>query len=154
VQFATLLAAHAGDWTTLWSAVDKAFGTPTRQKLQLVGQLSYLTLDNAPLLTALNKAEAQTPLAAPIDLATRGYWDPAKWVPLVGQSVPAGVPGATAQDKAANYAAWLAAQVKLSFPTATLAQQVISGAIPLAGTPAAAGEAAAFLAAHQADFAF
>ena len=26
--------------------------------------------------------------------------------------------------QAANYAAWLAAQVKLSFPTATLAQQV------------------------------
>ena len=153
-QFATLLAAHAGDWTTLWSAVGTAFGTATAQRLQLVGQLSYLTLDNAPLLAALDKAEAQTPLTAPIDLATRGYWDPAKWTPLVGQSTPAGVPGDTAQDKAANYAAWLAAQVKLSFPTATLAQKVKSGAIPLASTPAAAGEAADFLAAHQADFAF
>jgi peptidoglycan hydrolase-like protein with peptidoglycan-binding domain len=153
-QFAALLAAHAGDWTTLWSEVDKTFGAPTRQKLQLVGQLSYLTLDNAPLLTALDQAEAQNPLTAPIDLAARGYWDPAKWTPLVGQSVPAGVPGATAQEKAANYSAFLAAQVKLSFPTATLAQQVKSGAIPLASTPAAAGEAADFLAAHQADFAF
>ena len=149
-QFATLLAAHAGDWTTLWSEVDKAFGTATRQKLQLVGQLSYLTLDNAPLLTALNNAEAHAPLTAPIDLAVRGYWDPAKWTPLVGQSVPAGVSGATAT----NYAAWLAAQVKLSFPTATLAQQVKSGVIPLTSTPAAAGEAADFLATHQADFAF
>ena len=148
-----MLAAHAGDWTTLWSAVDTAFGTATRQKLQLVGQLSYLTLDNAPLLTALNNAEAHAPRAA-IDLAAEGYWDPAKWTPLIGQSVPAGVPGATAQEKATNYAAWLAAQVKLSFPTATLAQQIKSGAIPLASTPAAAGEAADFLATHQADFAF
>jgi hypothetical protein len=153
-QFAGLLAVHAGDWTTLWSEADKAFGAATRQKLQLVGQLSYLTLDNAPLLSALNKAEAQTPLTAPIDLAARGYWDPAKWTSLVGQSVPTSVPGATAQEKANNYAAWLAAQVKLSFPTATLAQQVKSGAIPLAHTPSAAGEAADFLATHQADFAF
>lgn len=153
-QFSALLAAHAGDWTTFWSAIGTAFGTATAQKLQLVGQLSYLTLDNAPLLAALDKAEAQTPLAAPIDLATRGYWDPAKWTPLIAQSVPAGVPGTTAQDKAANYAAWLAAQVKLSFPTATLAQQVKSGTIPLASTPAAAGEAADFLAMHQGDFAF
>jgi hypothetical protein len=153
-QFSALLAAHAGDWTTFWSAVGTAFGIATAQKLQLAGQLSYLTLDNAPLLAALDKAEAKTPLAGPIDLATRGYWDAAKWTPLIGQSVPAGVPGATAQDKTANYGAWLAAQVKLSFPTATLAQQVKSGAIPLAETPAAAGDAADFLAAHQVDFAF
>jgi peptidoglycan hydrolase-like protein with peptidoglycan-binding domain len=151
-QFAALLAAHAGDWTTLWSEAEKAFGAATRQKLQLVGQLSYLTLDNAPLLNALNKTEAN--LAAPIDLAARGYWAPAKWTPLVGQSVPAGVPGASTQEKAANYASWLAAQVRLSFPTATLAQQVKSGAIPLASTPAAAGEAADFLATHQAELAF
>ena len=153
-QFASLLAAHAGDWKTLWAEAGRAFGAATQQKLQLVGQLSYLTLDNAPLLAALDRAEAQGPLTAPIDLATRGYWDPAKWVPLVGSSVPAGVPGATAAEKAANYAAWLAAQVKLSFPAVILAQQVKSGAIPLAATAAAAGEAADFLAAHGADFAF
>ncbi len=153
-QFAALLAANAGDWTTLWSQAEKAFGAAMAQKLQLVGKLSYLTLDNAPLLVALNRAEAASPLTAPIDLATRGYWDPAKWTPLIGQSVPAGTPGATAQDQAANYAAWLAAQVKLSFPTAVLAQQVKSGSIPLAATPAEVGEAADFLATHQADFVF
>ena len=153
-QFAALLVAHADDWTGLWADVGKTFGAPTQAKLQLLGQLSYLTLDNAPLLGALATAEAQTPLAAPIDLATRGYWDPAKWTPLIGSSVPAGVPGADAQAKAANYAAWLAAQVRLSFPTATLAQKVKSGVIPLASSTAAAGEAADFLAAHQADFAF
>ncbi len=159
-QFAALLAAHAGDWATLWSAATTAFGAATVQKLQLAGQLSYLTLDNAPVLAALNKAEAQTPLTAPIDLATRGYWDPAKWTPLVAQSVPPSVPGATAHDKATNYAGWLTAQVRLSFPTATLAQKVKSGAIPLAAAQApaaetaAATEAATFLATHQADLAF
>jgi hypothetical protein len=153
-QFAALLSAHAGDWTALWPEVEKKFGAAARKQLQLVGQLSYLTLDNAPLLAALSKAEAQKPLTAPIDLATRGYFDAAKWIPLIGQSVPAAVPGANAQEKAANYAAFLAAQVRLSFPTATLAQRIKSGGIPLAGSPAAAGEAADFLAAHQADFVF
>lgn len=153
-QFSALLAAHAGDWTTFWSAVGASFGTATAQRLQFVGQLSYLTLDNAPLLAALKKAEAATPLSAPIDLAARGYWDAAKWTPLIGQSTPAGVPGDTSQEKAANYAGWLAAQVKLSFPTAVLAQQVKSGAIPLAGAPAEAAEAASFLDTHQAAFAF
>jgi hypothetical protein len=153
-RFAALLAAHAGDWTTFWSAVGTEFGTATAKELQLTGQLAYLTLDNAPLLAALDKAEAHSPLAAPIDLATRGYWDPAKWTPLIGQSAPPSVPGATIQEKTANYAGWLAAQVRLSFPTATLAQQVRSGGIPLASAPAAASEAADFLTAHQADFAF
>jgi hypothetical protein len=152
-QFAAMLVANAGNWNGLWSAVGTTFGAATQAKLQLLGQLSYLTLDNAPLLAALNAAEAQAPLAHPIDLAARGYFDPAKWVPLIGASIPVGVPGANAQAQAANYAAWLAAQVRLSFPTATLAAKVKSGAIPL-GASASAAEATTFLVAHQAYFAF
>ena len=154
LAFANLLAAHLDDWPTLWTEVGKAFGPATAQKLQLIGKLSYLTLDNAPLLAALGRAETQSPLTAPIDLAVRGYWDPGKWTPLIGQSVPAGTPGATPQEQATNYASWLAAQVRLSFPTATLAQKVKSGAIPLANAQAHADEAADFLAAHQAEFVF
>ncbi|QGM47133.1 hypothetical protein H2LOC_016335 [Methylocystis heyeri] len=156
-RFAAMLVSHGENWSALWSDVEANLGAAARQRLQLVGQLSYLTLDNAPLLAALDQAEAQSPLKQPIDLAARGYWDPSKWSPVVAKAaIPAGVPGATPQERAANYSAWLAAQVKLSFPTAALAQQVKSGAIPLAGAagPAAAGEAADFLAAHQGEFAF
>ena len=152
-QFAALLVAHSGNWAGFWSAAE-IFGAAPKQKLQFVGQLSYLTLDNAPLLKALDEAEAHSPLTLPIDLATRGYWEPGKWTALIGQSIPPGVPGASPQERAANYSAFLAAQVKLSFPTAVLAQQVKSGAIPLANSPAAASDAADFLTAHQADFAF
>ena len=53
-QFAALLVAHADDWTGLWADVGKTSGAPTQAKLQLLGQLSYLTLDNAPLLGALH----------------------------------------------------------------------------------------------------
>ena len=130
-QFATMLVAHAGDLPALWAEVGRTFGAATQAKLQLIGQLSYLTLDNAPLLGALNAAEANAPLTQPMDLATRGYCDPAKWTPLVGSSIPAGVPGANPTEQATNYAAWLAAQVGCRFRRRRLAAKVKSGAIPL-----------------------
>jgi hypothetical protein len=149
-QFSALLTQHAGDWTSFWADVGKAFGTATQQKLQLVGQLSYLTLDNAPLISALTAA--QTPITEPVDLATQGYWDASKWTPLIGTSVPTGIAGTTAQEQATNYAQMLAAHVRLSFPTATLAGQIKAGVVHLSDTVAVGSEVTTFLAAHQADF--
>ena len=60
-QFAQLYAQYQGDWPSFWTAVDQAFGTPTAAKLQLAGQLYYLTLNNEPLVTALKAAEAKQP---------------------------------------------------------------------------------------------
>ena len=59
------------------------------------------------------------------DLAARGYYTPAKWAPLIGSSIPPGIPGADADEQAANYAQLLAAQVRIAFPTAVMADQTI-----------------------------
>ena len=150
-QFSALLTQHAGDWTNFWTDVGKAFGAATQQKLQLIGQLSYLTIDNASLIGALT-AQGQPAIAAPIDLATQGYWDPKKWAPLIGASIPPGIAGATATDKAANYAQVLAAHVKLAFPTASFAGQIKAGNIHLTDTKGVGDEVSAFLAAQQAEF--
>ena len=150
-QFAALLTQHSGDWTNFWSDVGKAFGTATQQKLQLIGQLSYLTIDNAALIATLT-AHPETPITAPIDLATNGYWDAANWAPLIGSSIPPGVAGATPAEQASNYAQILAAHIRVAFPTASLAGQIKAGAIPLSDTRATVDEATAFLTTHQADF--
>lgn len=151
-QFTQLLAQHRDDWSNLWTAVQSALGATASTQLQLLGKLYYMTVNNAPLVAALNKAESQTPLSAPSDLATRGYYNASKWTPLIGSSIPPGVPGATAAEQAANYAELLAAQVRVSFPTAVLADKIKSNVIPLADTPAIQSEVATFLAANQAQF--
>jgi hypothetical protein len=162
-QFAELYTAHQGDWASFWPAVSQALGPETASKLQLDGQLYYLTGNNQPLVTALHQTHADSPLTAASDLAARGYYDPAQWQPLIGDQVPPGIPGASASEQAANYARLLAAQVKVAFPTAVLASQVASGVIPIAGVAASgtadqargadlAAGVAGFLTAHQGDF--
>jgi hypothetical protein len=154
-RYAGLLAQYAGNWTAFWPAVQTAFGAGAAAKLQTLGQLSYLTLGDAALATSL-AATAQPDSKIPADLSKlvrAGLYQASAWAPLIGASVPAGVPGATPADQAANYAAFLAAQVKLAFPTATLADQVAKGAMPVAGPPSVAREVADFLSANQTQFA-
>jgi hypothetical protein len=151
-QFAQIYAQHNGDWTNFWPAVQQAFGATLTTQLQFMGQLFYLTANNQPLIAALNKAETASPLTSTLDLATRGYYDPAKWTPLIGSSIPPNMPGATAADQASNYAQLLAAQVRVSYPTAVLSDQVRRGIVPIPDTAAVAGQVADFLNTHQADF--
>ena len=151
-QFAELLAQYSGDWVHFWPAVQTALGATASTQLQLLGQLHFLTLNNAPLVAALTKAEAQTPLTSPADLASRGYYEATKWTPLIGTAIPAGVPGATPAEQTSAYAALLAAQVRIAYPTAVLADQVERGVMPIADTTDTANEVATFLATNQAQF--
>jgi hypothetical protein len=151
-QFAQIYAQHAGDWTNFWPAVQQALGATLTTQLKFMGQLFYLTANNQPLITALDKAEAASPLTSTLDLATRGYYDPAKWTPLIGSSIPPNMPGATAAEQTSNYAALLAAQVRVSYPTAVLSDQVRRAIVPIPDTAAVAGQVADFLNTHQADF--
>lgn len=150
-RFSELLTQHAGNWHDFWGDAGNTFDGPTVQKLQLIGQLSYLTLDNAPLIKTLT-TQAQTPITLPADLATHGYWDASKWTPLIGTTIPKGIAGATAAEQAANYAQVLAAHVRLSFPTASLAGKISASHVPLSNTKTVRDEATAFLTTHQADF--
>ena len=128
------------------------FGPDVAKKLRLDGQLSYLTKDNGPLLTAFYNAEKQTPLTSPLDLASRGYYDPAKWQPLIGTSIPTQIPGAFTSEQQTNYANLLAAQVRLGFPTAVVADLVRQSKLPIQGTADVATGVTSFLTSNQGQF--
>ena len=151
-RFAQLYTQYQGDWPTFWNAVDQAFGTAVTANLQLAGKLYYLTINNEPLVSALTTAEANPPLASTSDLASRGYYDAAKWAPLIGASIPPGIPGSDVDEQASNYAQLLAAQVRVAHPTAVLADQVRRGILPVPGSADDTENVADFLAGYQDDF--
>ena len=151
-QFATLSVQYRGDFPKLWDAVRQAFGDDLTKRLQLHGQLGYLTLNNAPLISRLLDAEGRTPWSSMLDLVKRGYYRADKWASLVDGAVPDSIPGEIPNEKRANYAELLAAQLRLSFPTAVIAQMVQSGEMPLGVAADVQQSTYAFLAAHQGMF--
>ncbi|HEX5271715.1 MAG TPA: neuraminidase-like domain-containing protein [Gemmataceae bacterium] len=150
-QFALLYAQHRDDPPTFWANVQQTLGADTAKKLQLDGQLGLLTLNNAPLIGKLHAAEQQSPLASTLDLAGRGYYQADKWKPLIDGSVPAQVPGGTAAEQAANYAELLAAHVRLTFPTAVLADRVANTPMGIDGADVVRG-VSKFLTDNQGKF--
>lgn len=125
--FAELYVQARGGSDELWQQVGSALGAKKAAALQFDGKLAYLLVNNAPLLSALHAA---TPLTNPPDLASNGYHDPAAWLKLLSAvEPPAEVPGAAEEDRKAAYADFLAAQVRISFPTETVSHLVASGAI-------------------------
>lgn len=118
-EFATLYTQYQTDMTSFWAAVTKSFGDATSKQLQLDGQLAFLTLNNAPLMTNVYKAEQATPITSLLDLVRRGYYQASKWTPLL----PAGTP--------ANLIALMTAQLRLGYPTAVLAEMINTNTIPL-----------------------
>jgi Neuraminidase-like domain len=155
-QFAQLYTQYADDPDTLWPAVEKALGVGPAAQLQSLGKLYYLTLNNQPLVEALLKATSENgaaPLSSPVELATRGYYEPSAWEPLIAAgSVPPQVPGSDASEQASNYGDLLAAQVRLAYPTAVLADQVRRGIMPLTDTDEVASAVVDFLNAQQGEF--
>ena len=149
-QFADLYTRFRGS-VDFWAEVERTFGTSTAQQLKLDGQLARLTLNNASLVGQIKTATAKTPLTSALDLVTNGFHDAAAWSPLI-TTVPPQIPGNTDTDKKLNYANVLAAQVRISFPTAVVAQRVKTGDIPLATDQATSAGVHDFLMQHQADF--
>ncbi len=151
-QFANLYVGNGADSKALWNQVEQTFGSETSAALQLDGQLGYLTLNNAPLIAALHDAQRQQPIAAPSDLAAHGYYDAAAWSSLLANvDPPAQVPGDTPVDQKAAYAELLAAQVRLSFPTGSVAGMISTGALQL-GNNDVQPAVAEFLTEHQSTF--
>ncbi len=153
-QFAEIYAEHQDDWPGFWTAIGQAFGATRTAQLQLTGQLYYLTVNNEPLVSALTGGDTKTrlPLASTLDLVSHGYYEPSAWAPLIGTSIPPEIPGDTADEQAANYASLLAAQVRIAYPTAVVADQVRRNILPTVGSADTADSVASFLAAHQSDF--
>jgi hypothetical protein len=151
-RFAELVVDHRSDPAAIWDEASKAFGKQATARLRLDGQLALLTLDNAGLIERLHDAVRQRPISSPADLAPLGYHRAEAWTKLIGGVAPEQIPGDTDAERAENYGQLLAAQVRLSFPTATLAAQLGAGEISLGGDRKAAAGAQQFLEQHQADF--
>ncbi|HVZ38032.1 MAG TPA: neuraminidase-like domain-containing protein [Candidatus Kapabacteria bacterium] len=148
-QFATLYADHRDDMDALWNAVRTTMGDSVATRLQLDGKLAYLTVNNGPLISALHGAVAGG-LTDPLQLASAGFHRSDRWSQIItgGIQIPNEIPGSTDAEKHLNYADYLAAQVRLSYPTACVAEMVQSGVLPV-NSPAQVHQ---FLTDHQGSF--
>jgi hypothetical protein len=134
-QFAALQIEQAGKPDDFWKAVKASFGEDSMKRLRLDGQLAFLTLNNAPLVGKLHAAVAGG-IKTPADLVSQGYYRPQKWQGLISvDMLPPEIEGDNAPVKMSRYAEVLAAQLRLTYPTATLAAMVRSGETPIAAAP-------------------
>jgi hypothetical protein len=153
--FARLQVAMPEGGEPFWERVESSFGPEQRRRLQFDGRLSVLTLNNAALVKALHEAEErhpEGPLTATEDLARRSYFRPERWLDLLGDNVPDDVPGAEPDERKARYAEFLAAQVRLCFPTAVTAARVAAGDLLVAAESDVQDGVAGFLTAHVGRF--
>lgn len=108
----------------LWdSLVDAGLDRPVVERLRTDGKLGFLTRHNAPVMRRLVETEAVETTA---DLVSAGLYEAGAWEPIVGGDVPAGL---TAEE----YAAGLAAQVRLAYPTLVVADLVRKELIDVGG---------------------
>jgi hypothetical protein len=152
--FADLHVRYKDDLTAFWNNVEKSFGPELTKRLQVDGKLAHLTLNNAPLLAALHRAQARPPLTSVDDLAWHGFYQAGKWLPLIGGAIPKEIVGDTIDHRRSKYAEYLAAQVRLASPTVVVADMVANGALPLSSsaTPADKAGVHAFFQEHHSRF--
>jgi peptidoglycan hydrolase-like protein with peptidoglycan-binding domain len=162
-RFAQLYAANRTDMPAFWKAVgeDPIFGgtaderTKVANRLQVDGKLGFLTINNATLVQNVHTLAGRSGLSDPLQLAQMGYHRAERWNELlIGDvPIPKEIPGDTAETKRASYASYLAAQVRLSYPTAAVAQMVKIKELPLIGAAAGVSDRVyAFLSEHQGKF--
>lgn len=107
--------AHGDDPAALWQALSAdGFSAETIAGLQTDGKLGYLTRHNAPVVARLRDRAGITDAT---DLAGAGLYRASAWKDLIEGDVPAGLTHEA-------YAAGLAAQVNLSYPTLVTAEMV------------------------------
>lgn len=153
--FARLYAAHQSNPHALWSSVGEALGQEVSARLQVDGKLGLLTLNNAPLMAKVHATVFAADAMDTVQLARAGFHAADAWTTLLTAEVaiPKEVPGESEDVRRKNYAELLAAQVRLSYPTASVAQLVKSGKVILRGAPeGTANEIERFLSVYQGRF--
>jgi len=124
-QFAALYTQHRAEPDKLWEAVRNTLGETAEKRLRLDGQLSYLTLNNAPLISKLHAVIGQDKLTHTLDLVDNGFYLADKWKEVISETaIPQEISGKDDAEKRVNYAELMAAQVRLSFPTAVVAETI------------------------------
>jgi hypothetical protein len=123
---AALYSQHQDDLPRFYAAVSSRFDSATAQRLKTGGQLAFVTINNAPLVTRVNEAIGG---GEPVNLARQGFHRAAQWRPLLTGDIPVPkeIPGADEETRRNNYAQYLASHVRLSYPTAAVANMVANG---------------------------
>jgi hypothetical protein len=127
-EFVRLYAQHQDNLPQFWTALQQnPTFAPIAQRLRVDGQLGFLTLNNAPLIQQLHQSIAGTTgITNPLSLIENGYYRTEKWQTLLTDAIaiPPEIPGTTPAEKRSNYAEVMSAQMRLSYPTAVVAQMV------------------------------
>ena len=151
-KMADLYARHGHDPASFWKQVQATLGDQTTSRLKLDGQLAYLTLNNASLIRKLHAAAGRNGLNDTSQLPVQGFHRAAKWREAIGgDPIPPEIPGKDDNERRGRYAELLAAQVRLSFPTAAVAEMVKAGETP-AGAAEVRNRVHAFLTEHAGEF--
>lgn len=132
-KFAELYIQHQDNLPEFWSAAEANFGQPITDRLKLDGKLGYLTINNVPLIQSIYQDIGANGISDPLNLIENGYYRTDKWQTLLagGITVPAEIPGKDEPEKRSNYAEFMSAQMRISYPTAVVAQMVINDETPL-----------------------
>ena len=148
--FARLYADNRQEPDKLWDRVGRELGDEAAQRLQLTGKLGFLTINNAPLLDRL----ARLDIRDPVDLVAQGFAQPAAWKRVLSAdvTVPAEVPGESEAEKRSSYAELMANQLRLSYPTAVITEQLRSGEFKLRAPDAVRSSVQEFLISQQGKF--
>jgi hypothetical protein len=137
--FAQTQKQAGNDPAKLWSALaERGFTSDTISRLQLDGKLGYLTGRNAPLM---KKIYDKFDLKSDAELAGKGLYKSSVWKEILGNDIPEGL---TADE----YAAHLAGQVKMSYPTAVAAEMIRNNEVQT-GANGSAQELVNFLYANE-----
>ncbi|REL37867.1 hypothetical protein DYD21_08795 [Rhodohalobacter sp. SW132] len=137
---------------SFWDGIEARFGQDLKGKLQLDGKLGVLTSNNVPLIKMLRDEDIVT--EDPVELVQNGLYTTSAWLTAMQDRdipVPEDLPGETIEEKRRQYADAMAGQLKMSYPTAVLAQQVEREELSLIDEGVRVG-VANFLNTHQKDF--
>jgi hypothetical protein len=151
-RFAQLYYEQRGDLAGFWKQARQEFGTDVIDRLQLDGKLGFLTTNNAPLIRRLHARHGG--LQTPADLVRQGLYRREAWEGLLENDVPIPneIPGKKPEEKKTNYAAYMASQLRLSYPTMVVSEMVRTDAIPLRAEQSVKTAVTQFLDTHQGKF--
>lgn len=151
LRFTQLYYEQRGDLNNFWETVRDEFPKAV-YRLQMNGQLGFLTINNAPLIQRLHGKNNN--LRSPVDLIHQGLYRSEAWKELLGDdiAIPDEIPGERPDEKRANYAEFMASQLRLSYPTAIVAEKVTADEIPLNAEQPVKQAVVEFLARHQGEF--
>jgi hypothetical protein len=135
--FGKTLQAIAGSTSDLWQTATQQGVSPAGIKtLQRQGKLAVLTAHSAPLSAGLAAQLKESPEVG--DLAFQGYYTADAWSALidkvaaahgvtVASLIPSGIQGDTDAARKVAYASSMAQLFRVSYPTRSIAAQVLSG---------------------------